>query len=178
MASAELDRILDPDYLGDLPSRPLEELRAMRAQCQELEVGLSYLRRLAQARLEIIGSELGRRVEGGDRTDPSDLIGTLPEILSDRVRAPAAGRLPQHTAPSDSEQELCHELDTIVDADRLTALPELSEDQVRQLSDELSQFEQEVSGKRRELHQRIDALQAEITRRYRTGEASVETLLR
>jgi len=26
-------------------------------------------------------------------------------------------------------------------------------------------------------HERIDVLQAEITRRYRTGEASVETLL-
>ena len=42
----------------------------------------------------------------------------------------------------------------------------------------LDQFEQQVSGRRRELHQRIDALQAEITRRYRTGEASVETLLK
>ena len=35
-----------------------------------------------------------------------------------------------------------------------------------------------MSRRRRSLHERIDALQAEITRRYRTGEASVESLLR
>jgi hypothetical protein len=34
-----------------------------------------------------------------------------------------------------------------------------------------------VSGQRRDLFERIDALQAEITRRYKTGEASVDSLL-
>lgn len=38
-------------------------------------------------------------------------------------------------------------------------------------------LEQEVSGVRRRLHAQIDQLQAEITRRYRSGEASVDALL-
>jgi uncharacterized small protein (DUF1192 family) len=42
----------------------------------------------------------------------------------------------------------------------------------------VSAYEHDVSGRRRALHERIDVLQAEITRRYRTGEASVETLFR
>jgi len=35
-----------------------------------------------------------------------------------------------------------------------------------------------VSSDRRALHGAIDALQAEIARRYQTGEASVDSLLR
>jgi hypothetical protein len=178
MSPDALERILDPEYLSDLESRPLDEVRSMRTDCQDVETGLSYLRRLAQGRLDIIEGELRRRTEGGDPGDLSELIGRLPEILSDRVRAPGLGRLPQQMAPAEDEAELVHDLDAIIDADRLTTLPEMSEDEVRTLQDELRGFETEVSAKRRELHQRIDALQAEITRRYRTGEASVETLLR
>ena len=174
----ELDRILAADYLDDLQARSLEEVRAMRTECQEVEVGLSYLRRLAQARLDIIGSEITRRTGGGDPHDLSELIGRLPEILSDRVRSPGVGRLPQQMAPNISESDLSAQVDAIVDIDRLSSLPDLDDAEVHALRDDLDRFEQEVSARRRELHQRIDALQAEITRRYRTGEASVETLLK
>src|SRR5438045_1013929 len=47
----------------------------------------------------------------------------------------------------------------------------------RSMSDVRSPFAREVSSTRRQLFDRIDALQGEITRRYRTGEASVESLL-
>ena len=177
MASPQLERLLEPDYLGDLQARPLEEVRAMRSECQQVEVGLSYLRRLAQARLDIIAGELRRRTEGGDPGDLSELIGKLPEILADRGRAPGLGRLPQHLAPGDSEHELQAELEAIVSEGGLASLPEMDEEHVRRLEESLVSFEHEVSGKRRELHQRIDALQAEITRRYQTGEANVDTLL-
>src|SRR5687767_4568496 len=111
MASPQLERLLEPGYLGDLQGRPLEEVRAMRSECQQVEVGLSYLRRLAQARLDIIAGELRRRTDGGDPNDLSDLIGKLPEILADRVHAPGLGRLPQHLAPGDSEGALQSELE-------------------------------------------------------------------
>ena len=162
----ELERILAPDYLQSLQERTLEQVRAMRTECQEVEVGLSYLRRLAQARLDIIGSELTRRTGGGDPHDLSELISNLPQILADRVRSPGVGRLPQQMAPAVSEADLSAQVDAIVDTDRLTALPDLDDEEVQSLRDALDAFEQEVSGRRRELHQRIDALQAEITRRY------------
>ena len=44
-------------------------------------------------------------------------------------------------------------------------------------AEELRDFEGKVSALRQAAFDVIDALQAEITRRYRTGEASVETLL-
>jgi hypothetical protein len=43
--------------------------------------------------------------------------------------------------------------------------------------DRLEALEREISDRRRQFFDRIDTLQAEITRRYRTGEASVESLL-
>jgi hypothetical protein len=45
------------------------------------------------------------------------------------------------------------------------------------MADALSALEVRVSGCRRDLFERIDALQAEITRRYKTGEATVDSLL-
>ena len=38
----------------------------MRTECQEVETGLSLLRRVVQGRLDIVGLELTRRAEGGD----------------------------------------------------------------------------------------------------------------
>ena len=73
----------------------------MRAECQEVETGLSLLRRLVQGRLDIVGLELTRRLEGGPPTDLADLITKLPEVLSDRTHAPGTGRLPQLMSPGE-----------------------------------------------------------------------------
>ena len=53
-------RILDDAYVADLAERPIEDVRAMRAECQDVETGLSYLRRVAQGRLEEL-----RKLAGG-----------------------------------------------------------------------------------------------------------------
>jgi hypothetical protein len=175
--AADLDALLEPGYLGDLPSRPMAEVRSMRADCQEVETGLSMLRRVVQGRLDIVGLELTRRSEGGDPADLADLIARLPEVLSDRTHAPGVGRLPQLMAPGELPAELEAELDGIVPAGTLADLPSLDDASLRAVADALAAFEQKVSGHRQALFDRIDALQAEITRRYKTGEASVDALL-
>jgi hypothetical protein len=174
---AELDRICRDDYLGELTGRPIDEVRRMRSECQAVETGLSYLRRLVQGRLDIVAGELQRRRDGGDPADVSTLIGQLPDILAERTRAPGSGRLPQHLAPGDVGGALQRELDEIVSTGHLDALPEAGDDQLAEMRDRLERLERTVSARRRTVFQRIDALQAELTRRYRTGEASVETLL-
>src|SRR4051812_2452360 len=149
----------------------------MRAECQEIETGLSYLRRLVQGRLDIVGAEQQRRNEGAEPGDLSQLISQLPEILADRTRAPGFGRLPQLMAPGELDPDLTARLDAIVGHHDLETLPSLDDTDLSQMHDALESFEREVSGTRRQLFDRIDALQAEVTRRYRTGEASVESLL-
>src|SRR5438270_10956270 len=85
MRSVELDRLLDPDYLGDLQSRPIEEIRAMRDECQRAEDGLSYVRRQAQGRLDIVAAELARRNEGKGPSHAADIVDQLPSILGHGV---------------------------------------------------------------------------------------------
>jgi len=160
--STQLDRILSADYLGDLEHREMADVRAMRAECQAVETGLSYVRRLVQGRLDIVGVELQRRREGGDPHDLSKLISQLPEILSDRTRSPGLGRLPQFMAPGEIDTELEGELDEIVAGHDVESLPDLSDAAIDELRVQLETFEHLVSSRRRELFDRIDALQAEI----------------
>lgn len=176
--AVDLDLLLDPRYLGDLPTRPMDAVRSMRAECQEVETGLSMLRRMVQGRLDIVGLELARRAEGGDPADLPGLIARLPEVLSEHGRAPGVGRLPQMMVPGEMPAGLEAELDDILGTGRLADLPALDAAALRSLADRLAAFEQKVSGHRRALFGLLDALQAEITRRYKTGEATVDALLR
>lgn len=171
-------RILDADYLADLPGRSIADIRSMRAECQDIETGLSYLRRVVQGRLDIVDAELARRRSGGDPADLSALIDRLPEILGDHLRAPGNGRLPSSLGPGRPDAELEARLDALVASADLDAITEVDDAHLTTAREALAELEIEVSTRRRELFDRIDALQAELTRRYKTGEASVESLLK
>lgn len=174
-----LRTILADDYLGDLTALDMAELRARRATCQEVETGLSYLRRLAQGRLDVVGAERSRRADGGPGSgdDLEDLIERLPEVLAASTRAPGVGRLPSEFGTGDPDDDLQHELDDIVSAGHLDAPDQLGADELDAAVTALEAYERKVSDLRRSLFDRIDAIEAELTRRYRTGEASVDSLL-
>src|SRR5690348_479128 len=96
-----IDRLLASDYLLELPQRPIEEIREMRADAEQEETNLSYLRRLLQGRVDILRAELARR----DGTGPGgSLVDALPQILADE-RLPSRG-LGRHATvePSDIEE--------------------------------------------------------------------------
>lgn len=160
--------------MDDLSTLPLDEIRSRRAALQGDEVGLSYLRRLVQGRLDIVNAAARNR--GGSI---ASLVEELPSILGAHVHAPGTGRLPTLMAPSaEDETRLRAELDAIVAPEVLTALDRLDDDELAGLVERLNAFEREISERRRDVHHDIDALQAELTRRYKTGEADVESLLR
>ena len=106
-------RVTSPGYLTGLTALPMEQVRAMRAECQGLENALSYVRRVAQGRLDIVGAELARRRAGGDPTDLSELIGRLPDILADRTQARSGvkARPPLDFAGDASGEEYSAEID-------------------------------------------------------------------
>ena len=173
MWTDDAERVLAPDYLGDVASRPLEEIRAMRAECRAIEDKVSYLRRMVQGRLDIVSADLRRRAEGGAPGDLLTLVDRLSEILSDEVRAPGPGRLPTSVMPPDDD-DLTAELDAVAPAG---VLEDLSDAEVADLAERLRAFERRVSDTRKALFARIDTLQAELTRRYKTGEASPTSVL-
>lgn len=173
----ELARILDADFLADVSTAPLPDLRERRARCQRVETALSYLRRLAQGRLDIVSGELDRRGQGGDPHDLGGLIERLPEILSDRGRGATAGHVVEVVDPGMPSGELFEELATIDVEGHLTDLGGVAEDALLETRARLQALEARVSGLRRELFTRIDRIQAELAHRYATGEASVDRLL-
>ena len=163
---ADLERLLDPGYLEDLSARDATELRAMRAEAQHIEAKLSYLRRLVQGRLDIVSAELERRAAGAAPGDLSALVDLLPQILADRGRAPGPGRLPTNLVPPDDE-DLTDELDR---AANLGSLPDLSVEQLEEVSERLKALEGTVSRQRRALFAVIDSGQAELATRYEHGD--------
>jgi len=180
VATDRIASLLASDYLDGLNSIPIEDVRARRGECQAVEVSLSYARRMVQGRLDIVLAELKRRQEGGPDSDLHSLVESLPEILSEHVHAPGNGRIASLMVASDAEvdEDLVARLDAVADANCLGQLPATDDAGVQALIDRLTAFEREVSDQRRALFERIDDLQEELVRRYKSGEASVDSLLR
>lgn len=177
MAQAlDLDRLLADDYVAGIGELPMADLRARKSECSEAEAALSYLRRLVQVRLDIVLAELQSRADGGTG-ELSELVEQLPEILAEGGTRTMAGRLPSLTLPDVEDHQLSADLDAIFDVDKAGALPQTDDAEVRRIADGLVELERRVSDQRRALHERLDMLQAEIVRRYKSGEATVDTLL-
>ena len=151
----------------------------MRDECQAVETELSYVRRLVQARLDIVGAERSRRDEGAAPAAVADLVESLPGVLSrSHPRPRHRSTASTHGARGVASAVWRPSSTTVVAGHDIQSLPGVGDADLDTLHAALSTFEQKVSGLRHDLFERIDALQAEITRRYRTGEATVESLLR
>ncbi len=176
----ELDAVSDPSFLDDLQSRAMEDLRVVRSRLQALENSCSYVRRLIQGRVDIVGGELQRRRDGGAEGNAGELIGRLPDILSEARGATSPGSVrPPHSLEPDAEVSATLEsmLEDIVPVDQLSNVVSMEADALSASLLELNALEDRVSNERRTLHRLIDSVQAEVTRRYTTGEATVDGLL-
>jgi hypothetical protein len=178
MAIARIDTILSSEYVDDLESLPMTEVRQRRDESQEAADVLSYLRRLVQGRLDLVHADLERR-QGGEPGDLAHIVERLEkgEILGEHTRPGGLGRLPTTFGPAEADGWISQELDEIVGAERLSSLPDLSDDEVRAMEDRLVEMERKVSAQRNSLHEVTNRLQEEIVRRYKSGEATVDSLL-
>ena len=150
---------------------PLAELRALRAELQREDDAISYVRRLAQARLDLLRAELHHRAAG----DEKNITGELPAILGTHL----TGGSPRPPRPADdfSDHPMALALEELCSDAGSTDLPSMSGDELIDYLARLHEFEQLRSHERKELFVRIDALSAELVRRYRDGEADVDGLL-
>jgi len=178
MAHSDIMQTFDPDYLSDLGTLPLADLRAKRDACAELETELSYLRRLAQARIDLIMAESERRHLGLSDPGTGALVELLPQILGDHGRAEGPERFLALLAPAEGVRlSLTARVEKLLPSERLGSLSQLGPDELDTLLTSLSSLEREVSEERRALHDIQGRLQEELVRRYRSGEASVDALL-
>lgn len=155
----------------DATALTLDDLRAMRAELQHEDDAVSYVRRLAQARLDFVRAEMRNRAEGTQH----DITDEIPNILGSHLTGGAAR--PPRPADDFSTHPLALELEALCDDACSTDLPAMTHEELASYAARLHDFEQLRSNERRGLFTRIDALSAELVRRYRDGEANVDGLL-
>jgi hypothetical protein len=168
-----LDRILADGYLADLEGRPLEDVRRMRADAEQEETDLSYLRRLLQGRMDILRAELARRV-GHESTS---LVESLTTILADGPPAGPHGLGRHVTAEPTKSEEHRRYLESMLDDVDLSDPTQHDDADLSRVLDVLEREEADISAKRRSVQEVMDACTAEIGRRYRDGSADVADLL-
>ena len=142
----------------------------MHAECAEAELALSYFRRLAQARMEILEAERSRRERGGS---VGDLVADLPRILSaesGRSTIATTRGAPAAEAPTIELHWPDHRESLVVD-NTLANLPALSLDELVATINSLHEFERELSDLRTQMHHVIEALDRVIVDRRVAGTA-------
>jgi hypothetical protein len=157
---------VDPESLS------LDQLRQVRNRLQDEDDVVSYVRRVAQARLDLVRAEANRRARG-ERSE--DLSSELRVVLSSHLTG-GPPRPPRPEANLD-DNDLSDKLDTVCAEHGFSRLETLTEQEITNLDHQLTAFERQVSDDRRERYEHLDALSAELVRRYRDGEASVDGLL-
>jgi hypothetical protein len=185
---ADLQRLMAPEMLDNLRAKPLSRLRELRVQLTQAEGDVSFVRRVTQGRLDIVGHEVSRRERGDDESGPqvvsaSGILFDMPDILTDaaagleEVPHTMPQRMVQVLEPGEIAFALIDELDRAASPGDLAKVEQLDQGGLADLFDRLRTFEVNLSSARRNLHDRIDRIQEEIARRYRDGEASVDAVL-
>ncbi|MEL7158022.1 MAG: hypothetical protein AAFN30_15695 [Actinomycetota bacterium] len=83
---ADLEQLLAKDLLPNLTAVPLSDLRQLRVRCSGAEGDVSFVRRVAQGRLDIVGHESRRRAGAADADGEPDVTGLLfdmPDIMAE-----------------------------------------------------------------------------------------------
>jgi hypothetical protein len=157
--------------IPDPSEMTLLELRTTRQRLQHEDDAVSYARRVAQARLDLVRAEAAHRSSAED----AEIDEELRSVLSSHLTGGPA-RPPRPTEDM-SDHPLAVELDEICAGHGLGRLKSLDDDELAALAEAIGEFEARVSSDRRARFDRLDALSAELVRRYREGEADVDSLL-
>lgn len=164
-----VERIIDPEYVEGLEQKPIEGLRSMREEAKEAENETSFERRLCHARIDILSAELDRR----SGKEQGALLDRLPEILATEGGAgasPLPARAPDFSIPRNADVPR-RRVEEIVGEQTLARLPKLSPEEIRSIISSLDEHERDVSARRKKIHEVMDRIQAEMVRRYTSGEA-------
>jgi len=167
-----VDRVLDPSFLDGLADLSLDGLRDRRAEAEQEEADLSYVRRLLQGRIDLVRAEQSRR--SGEAS--GSIVDRLAEILADSTRSTHGSGRHITVEPSRVDDHRRHTEALAADAG-IFDVTGRSDEELAQALARLTESEQMVSGVRRRVQDVMDSLTAEVTRRYRDGEADVANLL-
>ena len=150
----------------------LEDLRAERDRLRNIEDAVSFVRRLAQGRIDLVTATLSSRRDGTGEISVADIVrsGVGPAPGKGSVRPPRETNVEAHHPLLIEFESLCERLG-------FDDMTESSVAELEALEAGLRAFEAEQSEIRKTLFGHIDAFTAELVERYKSGAASVDALL-
>jgi hypothetical protein len=150
------------------PPQSVTEIRAQRNALQAEEDAISFVRRLAQGRLDLVQDEERRRATGTETP-----VGSLADRLADvfgQQHGGGSARPPRETnIPAD--HPLVKELDELCEHYEFESLENLDSKSLSELAGALSMFEKSCSQLRHDLFEKIDALTAALVASVRASGA-------
>lgn len=163
----------DMSKINSSPSEmSLEDLRAERDRLRNVEDAVSFVRRLAQGRIDLVTAMLSSRRDGTGEISVADIV------RSGVGPAPGTGSVrPPRETDVEADHPLLTEFENLCDRLGFDDMTEASVAELEALEAGLRAFEAEQSEIRRTLFGQIDALTAELVERYKSGAASVDALL-
>lgn len=170
-----IDRVQDKDFLTELDAVSDNDVRNRRKMCDDLDLELSFYRRMLHGRMDLISFEMRRRAGEEEQS----LIEALPRILAEGayVSTPGLPSRPVSVEVPDIPRQGRRIVDKALDGDFIARLPSLEDTELGETQRFLQDVEAEVSRQRRVVHGALDSLQDELTRRYREGSANPDELL-
>jgi len=170
-----LDRILDEQFISDLTAIPLAELRERRLLVDREEAWLSYLRRMLHGRIDILEANLAMRRDGTDRPSSGLDVEALVTSLASRM---GPGNQPPGPDVIDSPGAGRRAVERLIARAGLDEYATMTDQQLDSRLDELRAMEREVSDVRHRVHEVHGRLTEELARRYRSGEAKPDSVLK
>lgn len=170
-----IDRVQDKDFLTELDAVSDNDVRNRRKMCDDLDLELSFYRRMLHGRMDLISFEMRRRAGEEEQS----LIEALPRILAEGayVSTPGLPSRPVSVEVPDIPRQGRRIVDKALDGDFIARLSSLEDTELGETQRFLQDVEAEVSRQRRVVHGALDSLQDELARRYREGSANPDELL-
>jgi len=172
--SERTSRILDPSFLEGLDDLSTEVVRARRDETLAERDYQSYLRRLIQARQDLLVAERDRRAEGA--AEPP-LVERLTQILSAGPQGGSRGEVLRVQLPPEDITEAERSVGAVMGASFLARPEALSAEDLDRMLEALDRAEHAVSAVRSAVFVVHDRLQEELKRRYRRDPSEIPSHL-
>jgi hypothetical protein len=169
--SRRIDRVLSPDFVRDLPTVAVDELKHRRDDALAEREYLSLLRRMVHGRLDILRLEAKRRTEGGE----GSLVDQLSEVLAESERGAARGEALRVAVPEASMSAARRRVERLVGDTTISDPSALSDKDLERAERRLAEEERMVSKARKAVIDVHDRLQEELKRRYKEDPSLITT---
>ena len=162
MAHPDLEYALGDNISSDIATCGPTELRDLRTRLENVENQMSYVRRVAQSRVDLARSELSQRTAGRTSSELSDVIRRLPDVLSESAAPSGTSRFADPEIDPDPVYSV--DLDSIVPPMMMLEIGQLSRGELREVIVRLESVEARTSVQRRIVQERLDRIHDRIAK--------------